>query len=253
MERLLEGKVIVVTGGASGIGRATALAAAREGARVTVADVDRAGGARVAAEIRALGASAAFVPCDVTRGADVEKVFAHVAGELGAVDGVFNNAGIEGRLAPLAEYDEDVFRRVIEVNVVGVWNVLRAAIPPMVARGRGAIVNTSSIAGLIGAGAFSAYVASKHAVLGLTKSAAVEYSKAGVRVNAICPGVIDTPMLTRLADGRDDLVAGLVGLTPTGRLGSADEIAQAVLWLLSDRASFVTGHALAVDGGYVAQ
>jgi NAD(P)-dependent dehydrogenase (short-subunit alcohol dehydrogenase family) len=253
MKGLLDDKAIVVTGGGSGIGRATALACAREGARVAIADVDTTGGEKVVGEIRKVGAQAIFVACDVTRGAEVARLFERADAELAGVDGVFNNAGIEGQLASVVDYDEQVFRRVLDVNVVGVWNCLRAAIPIMVARGHGAIVNTSSIAGLIGASAFSAYVASKHAVLGLTKSAAIEYAKAGIRVNAICPGVIETPMLTRLADGRDELVAGLVALKPMGRLGTADEIAEAAVWLLSDRSSFVTGHALAVDGGYVAQ
>ncbi len=250
---LLEGKSIVITGGASGIGRATALASSREGARVAIADIDATQGEKVLGEIRGTGAKGIFVTCDVTRGDDVTKLFARAASELGGVDGAFNNAGIEGQLASLAEYDEQVFRRVLDVNIVGVWNCLRAAIPLMVARGHGAIVNTASIAGLVGASAFSAYVASKHAVLGLTKSAAIEYAKAGVRVNAICPGVIETPMLTRLADGREELVDALVALKPMGRLGTAEEVAEAAVWLLSDRSSFVTGHALAVDGGYVAQ
>jgi NAD(P)-dependent dehydrogenase (short-subunit alcohol dehydrogenase family) len=250
---MLEGKSIVITGGASGIGRAAALASAREGARVAVGDIDTAGGERVVSELRDNGSKGFFEACDVTRGEDVARLLARAVAEHGGLDGAFNNAGIEGRLALLTEYDDEVFRRVLEVNVVGVWNCLRAEIPLMTARGCGAIVNTSSIAGLIGAGAFSAYVASKHAVLGLTKSAAIEYAKSGVRVNAICPGVIATPMLERLADEREGLVDGLVVLKPMGRLGSAEEVAEAAVWLLSDRASFVTGHALVVDGGYVAQ
>jgi NAD(P)-dependent dehydrogenase (short-subunit alcohol dehydrogenase family) len=253
MTGLLDGKCIVITGGASGIGRAAALACAREGASVVVADIDATGSEAVAREIRESGAAAIAVVCDVTKGADVTALFARAAQEFGGIDGAFLNAGIEGRVVPLGDYDEETFRRVLEVNVVGVWNCLRAVIGPMTARGRGSVVCTSSIAGLVGAGAFSAYVASKHAVLGLMKTAAIETAKSGIRVNAICPGVIETPMLDRLADAREGLVEALLGMKPMGRLGTADEVAEAAVWLLSDRASFVTGHSLVVDGGYVAQ
>jgi NAD(P)-dependent dehydrogenase (short-subunit alcohol dehydrogenase family) len=248
MNGCLEGKRIVITGGASGIGRSAALACAREGASVVVADIDGPGSEAVAREI---GGTALSVVCNVASGAEVEALFARAADELGGVDGAFLNAGIEGRVALLGEYDEETFRRVLEVNVVGVWNCLRAAVPRMA--GHGSIVCTSSIAGLIGAGAFSAYVASKHAVLGLMKTAAIETAKSGIRVNAICPGVIETPMLDRLAGAREGLVEALLALKPMGRLGTAAEVAEAAVWLLSDRASFVTGHALVVDGGYVAQ
>jgi NAD(P)-dependent dehydrogenase (short-subunit alcohol dehydrogenase family) len=251
MTGCLEGKRIVITGGASGIGRSAALACAKGGASVVVADVDGRGCESVAREIRSSGGSALPGVCDVARSAEVEALFASAAEALGGVDGAFLNAGIEGRVALLGEYDEETFRRVLEVNVVGVWNCLRAVVPRM--DGRGSIVCTSSIAGLVGAGAFSAYVASKHAVLGLMKTAAIETAKSGIRVNAICPGVIETPMLDRLADAREGLVEALLGMKPMGRLGTAAEVAEAAVWLLSDRASFVTGHALVVDGGYVAQ
>jgi NAD(P)-dependent dehydrogenase (short-subunit alcohol dehydrogenase family) len=253
MNRILEGKSVVITGGASGIGRAAALACAHEGAAVAVADVDESGAEAVARSIRAGGGKALSVLCDVTRSADVSLLFARAADEMGRIDGAFLNAGIEGRVVPIGDYDEETFRRVLDVNVMGVWNCLRAVIAPMTAQGHGSIVCTSSIAGLVGAGAFSAYVASKHAVLGLMKTAAIETAKSGIRVNAICPGVIETPMLDRLADARDGLVDALLGMKPMGRLGTADEVAEAAVWLLSDRASFVTGHSLVVDGGYVAQ
>ncbi|MFN2428114.1 MAG: SDR family NAD(P)-dependent oxidoreductase [Candidatus Binatia bacterium] len=249
----LERRSIVITGGASGIGRAASLACAREGASVVVADIDRSGAESVAQEIRDSGGTALAVVCDVTRIADVTALFNRTTDELGGIDGAFLNAGIEGLVTPLVDYDEQTFRRVLEVNVIGVWNCLRAVVPPMTARGRGAIVCTSSIAGLVGAGAFSGYVASKHAVLGLMKTAAIETAKSGIRVNAICPGVIETPMLNRLADAREGLVDALLGMKPMGRLGTAGEVAEAAVWLLSDRASFVTGHSLVIDGGYVAQ
>jgi NAD(P)-dependent dehydrogenase (short-subunit alcohol dehydrogenase family) len=249
----LEGKRVVITGGASGIGRSAALACARDGASVVVADVDGPGSEAVAREIGDAGGTAVAVVCDVTRMADVEALFARASEAFGEVNGAFLNAGIEGRVLPLDEYDEATFRRVLEVNVVGVWNCLRAVVPRMTRSGGGSIVCTSSIAGLVGAGAFSAYVASKHAVLGLMKTAAIETARSGIRVNAICPGVIETPMLDRLAEAREGLVDSLLGMKPMGRLGTAAEVAEAAVWLLSERASFVTGHALVVDGGYVAQ
>jgi NAD(P)-dependent dehydrogenase (short-subunit alcohol dehydrogenase family) len=253
MDGLLQGKSVVITGGASGIGRATAMACAHEGAAVVVADIDASGAEAVARSVCTGGGRALAVTCDVRRTGEVSHLFARAADELGRIDGAFLNAGIEGRVIPIGDYDEETFRRVLDVNVVGVWNCLRAAIAPMTAQGSGSIVCTSSIAGLIGAGAFSAYVASKHAVVGLMKTAAIETAKAGIRVNAICPGVIETPMLDRLADARDGLVDALLGMKPMGRLGTAEEVAEAAVWLLSDRASFVTGHSLVVDGGYVAQ
>ena len=252
MRGRLEGKVALVTGGASGIGRATALAFAREGAQLVVADV-AAAGEDTAAQARALGVTADFVRADVTRQADVDGLVARAMVLHGRLDCAVNNAGIEGVLAPVADYPEDVFERVIQVNLLGVWRCLRAEIPRMIDGGGGAIVNTASVGGLVGAGHFSAYVASKHAVVGLTKCAAIDYAASGIRVNAVCPGVIDTPMLDRLAAGMPGLRDGLVATAPMRRLGAPAEIAEAVVWLCSDAASFVTGHALALDGGFVAQ
>ena len=212
------------------------------------------------AALRAAGADAELVRADVTRQTDVEALFARAAERFGRIDCACNNAGIEGVLRPTAEYPDDVFERVIAVNLVGVWRCMRAEIramsaaaPAAGARRGGAIVNVSSIAGLIGAAAFSAYVASKHAVIGLTRTAAIEYAKEAIRVNAVCPGVIDTPMLGRLAAERPEVRTALAASAPIGRLGTPEEVAAAVVWLCSDAASFVTGHALAVDGGYVAQ
>ncbi len=245
------GKAVLVTGGASGIGRAAAEAFARDGARVVIADLAEDGGRTVVEKLRAGGAEAHFVRADVARAADVAALVAKTVSLYGRLDCAFNNAGIEGAVAPITDYPEDTFRRVLEVNVVGVFNCLRAELPQMLAQGRGAIVNTASVAGLIGFGGLSAYIASKHAVLGLTKTAALENAKLGVRVNAVCPGVIQTPMLDRLATSAAGLVAGVTAVTPMARLGTPEEIAEAVVWLCSDAASFITGHALTVDGGYV--
>ena len=249
---MVDGKVILVTGAASGIGRATALALARAGARLVLGDV-AAAGEDIAREARALGIDAEFLRTDVTRQVDVDALVARAIARHGRLDCAVNNAGIEGVLRETADYPEETFERVINVNLIGVWRCLRAEIPAMLRGGGGAIVNTASVAGLVGAGAFSAYVASKHGVVGLTRSAAIEYAKAGIRVNAVCPGVIDTPMLDRLEAEMPALREALLAMKPMGRLGQPDEVAAAVVWLCSEAASFVTGHALAVDGGYVAQ
>jgi NAD(P)-dependent dehydrogenase (short-subunit alcohol dehydrogenase family) len=246
----LDGKSVLITGAAAGIGRATAIAAAREGARLTLSDVTTDAGEQVAKEITAAGGKALFLRCDVTQQADVDAMVKRAVDSYGRIDCAFNNAGIEGTLAPLADYPEETFQRVLQVNVVGLWRCLRAEIPVMVKQGGGAIVNTSSVGGLVGAGAFGAYVASKHAVVGLTKTCALDYAKQGIRVNAVCPGVIQTPMLDRLADLVPGLVDALLAVKPMGRLGSAEEVAEAVIWLLSDSASFTTGATLTIDGGF---
>ena len=245
------GKAVLITGGASGIGRAAAEVFAREGARVVIADLAEDGGRTTVEKLRAGGAEAHFVRADVTRAAEVGALVARTIELFGRLDCAFNNAGIEGAVSPIVDYPEDTFRRVLEVNVLGVYHCLKAELPHMLAQGRGAIVNTASVAGLVGAGGLSAYIASKHAVLGLTKTAALENAKLGVRVNAVCPGVIQTPMLDRLATGAAGFVEGVTAVTPMARLGTPEEIAEAVVWLCSDAASFITGHALTVDGGYV--
>jgi NAD(P)-dependent dehydrogenase (short-subunit alcohol dehydrogenase family) len=248
----VDGKVVLVTGAASGIGRATAVALAREGARLVLGDA-AAAGEDTARAARALGAAATFLTADVTRPSDVDELVACALASHGRLDCAVNNAGIEGALRETADYPEETFARVIEVNLVGVWRCLRAEIPVMRRGGGGAIVNMSSAAGLVGAGGLSAYAAAKHGVVGLTRSAAIEYAKAGIRVNAVCPGLIDTPMVDRLSVEVPTLRDALLAMKPMGRLGRPEEVAEAVVWLCSDAASFVTGHALAVDGGYVAQ
>ena len=253
MAARLVGKSIVITGAASGIGKATALAAGREGAKLVLADVSVESGEETARSIKGEGGQAAFVRCDVTQQSEIETMVKHAVEIYGRLDGAFNNAGIEGTLAPAADYPQDVFERVIQINLLGVWKCLRAEIPVMLKQGKGAIVNTASVAGLVGAGAFAAYVASKHAVVGLTKTCALDYAKQGIRLNAVCPGVIQTPMVDRLAELVPGVIDALLTVKPMGRLGTAEEVAEAVIWLLSDSASFVTGTTLAVDGGYTAQ
>ncbi len=250
----LEGKVTLITGAGSGIGRATALACACEGARLVVADRVVAGGQETVAMIEQEGGEATFVQVDVTQADEVEALVAQVVATYGRIDCAHNNAGIEGQLARTADYLEDDWDRVIAVNLKGVWLCMKHEIPPMLQQGGGAIVNTASLAGLVGARRLSAYVASKHGVVGLTKTAALEYAKAGIRINAVCPGIIHTSMVERMyLDQRPELEARLIATEPIGRLGQPEEVAQAVLWLCSDAASFVTGHTMTVDGGLYAE
>ena len=249
----MTGKVAIVTGGAAGIGRAAAIAFAREGANVVVADVDAERGEKTAAEVEHEGVDAIFVRTDVSNAGDVGRLVDQTIARFGRLDFAFNNAGIEGMPAPTADCTIDNWNRTIAVNLTGVYLCMRAEIPQMLAHGGGAIVNNSSVAGLVGFAGIPAYTASKHGIVGLTKTAALEYATQGVRVNAVCPGVIDTEMITRFTHDDADLVEQLTLAEPVGRLGSPEEIADAVVWLCSDRASFVTGQAIAVDGGFVAR
>lgn len=249
----LTGKVAIVTGGSAGIGRAAALALAAEGAAVVVADVDVERGEGVAAAIRDKGGQATFVRTDVTDDAEVEAMVRVAVEEYGRLDVAFNNAGIEGTPAPTHECSPENWQRTLAVNLTGVWSCMRHEIPRMLERGGGSIVNCSSIAGLVGFASSPAYVASKHAVVGLTRTAALDYATDGIRVNAVCPGVIDTEMITRFTHGAEEAESALVAMEPMGRMGRPDEIADAVVWLCSDRSSFTTGQAIAVDGGVVAQ
>jgi len=254
---LLADKVALVTGAGAGIGRATALAFARHGARVVVSDIDADAGEQTTQMLRASGAEASFVRADVSKAADVEAMVAHVSATYGRLDCACNNAGIEGTVRPLTEQSDENFDRIIAVNLRGVFLCLRAEIAAMLGSGGGAIVNLSSVAGLIGFPGLSPYVASKHGVNGLTKNAALEYAKQGIRVNSVCPGGIDTRMLDSLAEqatgGTASTSEMMAPLHPMGRIGTAEEVANLIVWLCSPQAAFVTGAHVPVDGGYVAQ
>jgi NAD(P)-dependent dehydrogenase (short-subunit alcohol dehydrogenase family) len=252
MSGLLEGKSALVTGAASGIGRASALAFAREGARVTLADVDEAAGRRAAEEIAAAGGEARFSRADVTSENEVAALVRDAVAAFGGLDCALNNAGITGAPSPIQDLALAEFERVIALNLVGVFLCMKHEIPAMQARG-GAIVNMASGAGLVPTPALAPYCASKHAVLGLTKTAALENARTGIRVNAICPGSTDTPMLQASMAGDPQVKKLILSSQPGGRLGTPEEIAEAAVWLCCDRASFVTGHSLIVDGGAVAR
>ncbi|MBF6590696.1 MAG: SDR family oxidoreductase [Ktedonobacterales bacterium] len=249
----LAAKVALVTGGGSGIGRATALAFARAGARVVVADVLAEGGEETVRTIQGAGGEALFVRCDVTVAAEVEALVARAVATYGRLECAFNNAGIGGGLGATAECTEENFDRVLAVNLKGVFLCMREEIRQMLTQGGGAIVNTASAAGLVGAQGIPAYAASKHGVVGLTKTAAVEYARKRIRVNAVCPGWIQTPMLGQVGADNPKFETGIVRFHPIGRLGTPEEVAAAVVWLCSDAASFVTGLNMSVDGGLVAQ
>lgn len=253
MAEMFEGKVAIVTGAASGIGRATAQAFAKHGASVVVSDVDPDDGEETVRMITDAGGEAAFVRTDVSQWSEVEALISATVDQYGRLDYAFNNAGISGGVGmPTADYSEEMWDRVIDINLKGVWMGMKAEIPHMLQNG-GAIVNCASILGYVGFREAPAYVASKHGVVGLTKTAALEYARQGIRVNAICPGFIHTPMVDRAFEGADDAIRQLEQQVPVGRLGTPDEIAEAVVWLCSDSASYVTGHALLADGGWVAQ
>ena len=253
MAELTKDKVALVTGAGSGIGRAAAQIFAREGAKVAAADVNRASAEETVGMIREAGGEAFGLQADVSKGAEVESMVDAVVETYGRLDCAFNNAGIEGALASTADYTEADWAPVIAVNLTGVWLCMKYEVPRLLETGGGAIVNTSSAAGLLGAPRMPAYVASKHGVIGLTRTAALEYAKSGVRVNAVCPGVIDTSMVGRLKERRPRMFEKIVRGEPIGRIGRPEEIAETAVWLCSDAASFVTGHAMSVDGGIVAQ
>lgn len=250
----LQDKVAIVTGGNSGIGRATALAFATAGAKVVVAARREKEGEAVAEEIRTAGGEALFVQTDVSQAAQVEALIDKTVAHFGRLDCAFNNAGVvhpRGGAGPIHEWSEDDWDYLMDTNLKGVWLCMKYQITQMRKNGGGAIVNNSSVAGLISAPALGVYSASKHGVLGLTKGAALDNAKEGIRINAVCPGFVDTPML---ADGVNDPEgrARITAMEPIGRIGEPPELADAVVWLCSDAASFVVGHSMVVDGGMLA-
>jgi NAD(P)-dependent dehydrogenase (short-subunit alcohol dehydrogenase family) len=251
-------KVALITGGGSGIGRASVIAFASKGASVIVVDVDAEGGEETVQLVNEIDSEATFIKADVSQANEVENIVNQTVEIYGRIDYAHNNAGIEGARALTADCLEEDWDRVIGINLKGVWLCMKFEIPAMLKQGRGAIVNTASVNGLVGYRARPAYVASKHGVVGLTKAAALEYAQQGIRINAVCPGFIRTPLIERAlsqypGDEATKIEQMIIGMEPVGRMGTSEEVAQTVVWLCSDAASFVTGHAMAVDGGILAQ
>ncbi len=253
MTKSMQGKTALITGGGSGIGRAAAKAFAAAGANVVVADVDREGGEETVQILSNSGGAGIFVEADVSKGADVERLMQAAVETYGRLDYAFNNAGIQGELSPTAECTEGNWDRITAINLRGVWLCMKYEIAQMLKQGAGAIVNNSSNFGLVGSMGMPAYSASKHGVIGLTKTAALEYAKSGVRVNAVCPGPVQTPLVDKIIARQPEIVDAITQREPIGRMGKPEEIATAVVWMCSDEASFVTGSVLSVDGGFVAQ
>jgi NAD(P)-dependent dehydrogenase (short-subunit alcohol dehydrogenase family) len=251
MRNHLENKVALVTGASSGIGRATALILAREGAKVVVSDVREREGNETANEIKQRHGEALFIPADVSDADDVETLVERTVSAYGRLDCACNNAGVENSMKPTADISMKEWDKVLDINLKGVWLCMKYEIPEMLEHG-GSIVNISSIAGQKGFANLAPYTASKFGIIGLTKTAALEYAKTGIRINAVCPGVIRTEMIDRVIGGDPDLEKQYVAMEPVGRMGKPEEIAESVLWLFSDASSFVTGHAMTVDGGIMA-
>jgi NAD(P)-dependent dehydrogenase (short-subunit alcohol dehydrogenase family) len=249
----LEGKVAVVTGGGSGIGRSTAIAFAAEGTKVIVADIAVDAGEQTVQIILDSGFESVFIKTDVTRADDVKNMVAKATDTYERLDFAFNNAGVDGDIASVTRYSEDNWDHVINTNLKSVWLCMKYEIPHIRKQGGGSIVNMSSTAGLTGVGPNPAYVGSKHGVIGLTKAAALDYAKSGIRVNAVCPSAIHTPLVEHLTELYPDMEKVVIDTNPMARLGTPEEVAQAVVWLCSDAASFINGHPLPIDGGLVAQ
>ncbi|ODR05130.1 oxidoreductase [Mycobacterium sherrisii] len=243
------GRVAFVTGATSGIGQATAVAFGARGAAVVVADISADGCRETAEMINRVGGRAVAVTCDVTKTRDVQAALSTTVETFGRLDFAFNNAGVEQPVTPLVEVSDDEWNRVVDINLRGVFLCMKHEIPLMLDSGGGAIVNTSSGAGVSGFAGQAAYAASKHGVIGMTKSAALDYAKSNIRINAVCPGIIETPMMDRFCGGTPEGRQRVIDQEPVGRMGRPEEIASAVLWLCSDNAAFTIGHALVVDGG----
>lgn len=250
MEKIFTGKVALVTGGSFGIGRAAAVAFAKKGAKVVVADLVEDKENETIELIRSEGCDALFVQCDVSSNTEVKNMIKKTIDSFGRLDYAFNNAGIEGHMANTHECTEENWDKTIGVNLKGTWLCMKYEIPEMLKVNKGVIINCASVAGLNGFAGLPAYVATKHGVVGLTKSAALEYAKQGIRVNAVCPGVIQTAMIDRLTGKDKEVEKQYTAMEPVGRMGKPGEVAEAVVWLCSDAASFVTGVALPVDGGF---
>ena len=250
---MLNEKVVMITGASSGIGRGAALAVAAEGARLVLADIDASAGEKVLIEVETLGSEAIFVATDVTDATQVERLVNAAVDRFGRLDCAFNNAGIEGVMSPLGDIDIGEFDQTIAVNLRGVFLCMKYQTSAMSKTGGGSIVNNSSVMGLVGAPQVAAYSASKFGVVGMTYSAALDYAEKGIRVNAVCPGGVETPMVAEILRDQPGVLENILAAVPAKRLASPKEVAQAVIWLCSDLSSFVTGSALPVDGGYTAQ
>jgi NAD(P)-dependent dehydrogenase (short-subunit alcohol dehydrogenase family) len=246
------GKVAFVTGAANGIGRAAALAFAREGAGVVVADVSEQGNRETARMVEEAGGRALAVRCDVSRAEDVKAALDKAVDAFGRLDYAFNNAGVEQPITATADLTEEEWDRIVGINLRGVFLCMKHEIPLMLRQGGGAIVNTSSGAGVKGFAGQAAYCAAKYGIVGLSKAAALDYAKSNIRINAVCPGIIETPMMDRFSGGTPEGRARVIAQEPIGRMGKPEEIAAAVIWLCSDAAAFVVGHAMVIDGGQTA-
>ena len=253
MNRTFEDKVVLITGAASGIGRETAVQLAKEGATLFLVDINEAGGQETVEMISSKGEKGTFYKADVSKEIEVKGMTEACVAAYGRINCAFNNAGIEGGTIRMADIETAVYDAVMAVNVKGVWLGMKFQIPQMIAQGGGTIVNTASVSGLLGSHSLSVYAASKHAVVGLTKSAAIEYVRKGVRINAVCPGIIQTPMAEQGFNQAPQFMEAAIKANPMRRLGQPIEVAKAVMWLLSDESSFTNGATLTVDGGFTAQ